>query len=170
MPGPKKKHEGGKDRTMLTTILPRLRGVRKTKQGYIALCPAHADRRPSLSLRETTDGRILIHCFAGCPTENILAALGLTWRDLMPQNGAGPARGGSKRTREEWTRRQAEMVLERAYERAAAETLRELARIIRHAETLLWRCGGWHVLFLRPGGGLPCAISSRAAVVRFFVV
>ena len=50
-------------------------------QRWIARCPAHDDRTPSLSVRATGD-RILIYCFAGCPAEQILTAVGLTWRDL----------------------------------------------------------------------------------------
>lgn len=67
-------------------ILERLDGVRKTgSDKYVARCPAHADKTPSLSVREMSDGRVLIHCFGGCETEDILAAVGLTFRDVMPE-------------------------------------------------------------------------------------
>jgi hypothetical protein len=56
-----------------------------------ARCPAHDDTRPSLSISEGNDGRALIHCYAGCPTEKIVAALGLTLADLFPD---APAAGG----------------------------------------------------------------------------
>lgn len=64
-------------------LLSRLEGVRATGQGrWIAKCPAHTDRSPSLSVREV-DGRTLIHDFAGCAPADILAALGLSLRDLF---------------------------------------------------------------------------------------
>lgn len=50
---------------------------------YMARCPAHQDRAPSLSIREGRDGRILLTCFAGCDKGAVLCALGLTWRDLF---------------------------------------------------------------------------------------
>jgi len=48
---------------------------------WMACCPAHSDHTPSLSIRRAGD-RFLLHCFAGCPVEVILEALGLSWADL----------------------------------------------------------------------------------------
>lgn len=68
-------------------ILDRLERVRQTAPGrWLARCPAHDDRSPSLSVRELDDGRILVHDFGGCDTGNILAALGLDMAALFPQN------------------------------------------------------------------------------------
>ena len=50
-----------------------------------ARCPAHKDRRPSLSIREGDDGRVLLYCFAGCGAIDVLDALGLDWSDLYPE-------------------------------------------------------------------------------------
>lgn len=47
-------------------------------------CPAHDDRRASLSVGRGDDGRILLRCHAGCTTESVLQAAGLSWSDLMP--------------------------------------------------------------------------------------
>jgi hypothetical protein len=58
--------------------------AKQNGNGWTALCPAHKDREPSLSIREGADGRILLKCFAGCDTAKIVAALGLTMRDLFP--------------------------------------------------------------------------------------
>lgn len=60
------------------TALERLTGYRPIKagDGYKARCPCHEDRNPSLSVK--MNGRLLLHCFAGCPYERIVAALGLT--------------------------------------------------------------------------------------------
>jgi putative DNA primase/helicase len=57
----------------------------------MARCPAHEDRDPSLSV-SVKEGRILLHCFAGCSADAVLAAVGLTWRDLRAPNpwGWGP--------------------------------------------------------------------------------
>lgn len=52
---------------------------------WVARCPAHADGRPSLSIREAEDGTVLIHCFAGCDKPAILNAVGLTWASLFPK-------------------------------------------------------------------------------------
>ena len=67
-------------------LLSRLSGVRRTGDGrYIAKCPAHDDRSPSLSLRECNDGRVLVHCFAGCEVESVLASMNLGFSDLYPE-------------------------------------------------------------------------------------
>ena len=65
-------------------LLDRLELKKPTRPGHwIARCPAHADRSPSLSIRETDDGYILIHDFGGCSTGDVLAALGLRFSDLF---------------------------------------------------------------------------------------
>lgn len=67
-------------------LLSRLDGLRNTGQGqWIAKCPAHADRKPSLSIRELDDGCILLNDFAGCATADVLAAVGLSFSDLYPE-------------------------------------------------------------------------------------
>lgn len=68
----------------LSTFLSRLVGVRQSGRSWSARCPAHEDRRNSLSVAEGDDGRILIKCHAGCSAEQIVAAVGLTMRDLAP--------------------------------------------------------------------------------------
>lgn len=65
-------------------ILERLHGVKQTAPDrWIACCPAHEDRSPSLSIRETDDGRVLLYCFGGCETVDVLTALGLGLSDLF---------------------------------------------------------------------------------------
>ncbi len=49
-----------------------------------AQCPAHDDRKPSLSIAGT-ESRVLVHCHAGCDITDVLAELGLTLRDLYDQ-------------------------------------------------------------------------------------
>lgn len=55
---------------------------RKSAGGHTALCPAHEDHAPSLSVSEGESGRILLYCHAGCSCEEITSALGLTLADL----------------------------------------------------------------------------------------
>ncbi len=73
---------------MLDVILPCLDKVRRQGAGYVACCPSHDDKSPSLSLREADDGRILLHCFGGCDVADVLAAIGMTTADLFPPNGS----------------------------------------------------------------------------------
>jgi hypothetical protein len=72
--------------------------TKRTSQGYMGLCPNHADRNPSLSVRETESGRILLHCFAPTCTDDrsvyasVEDALGLEPGKLGgPGNGYEPA-------------------------------------------------------------------------------
>lgn len=64
-------------------VLAQLRDVREVGEGYQACCPSHDDQNPSLSIREGDDGRVLLHCFAGCKVENIAHALNLEMTDLF---------------------------------------------------------------------------------------
>src|SRR5690606_29929169 len=52
---------------------------------WVAGCPAHDDRGPSLSIAETVDGRLLVHCFGGCAPNAVLDALGLDFCALFPE-------------------------------------------------------------------------------------
>ena len=63
-------------------VLSRLQRVRRLSAGWMALCPAHEDRSPSLSIREE-NGRVLVHCFAGCSTDAVCCALKIKVRDLF---------------------------------------------------------------------------------------
>lgn len=60
-------------------------------RNVMALCPAHSDRSPSLSVGAGRDGRVLLHCNAGCTTESILAAAGLSWPDLRGNAPLSPS-------------------------------------------------------------------------------
>ena len=64
-------------------ILQRLVSVRQTgPDQWVARCPAHEDKSPSLSIKQADD-RVLLHCFAGCETGDVLAAVGLDLKDLF---------------------------------------------------------------------------------------
>lgn len=64
-------------------IAARLGAKRCSSGKWLARCPAHADRRPSLSIAEGSERRVLLRCFAGCTIETIVSALGITLRDLF---------------------------------------------------------------------------------------
>lgn len=67
-----------------TNLLDRLEKVTETATNrWVARCPAHDDRTPSLAIRDDC-GKILLHCFAGCETDDVLGAIGLTFADVMP--------------------------------------------------------------------------------------
>lgn len=82
----------------LTDILSRLDGVEEDHDGYLALCPAHADRRhPSLKLTLKDDGKLLLVCRTGCDSDDILKALNLTRADLFDVQGDGAKTISSRR-------------------------------------------------------------------------
>lgn len=63
-----------------------LKNVRRRGKQLSARCPAHDDQHNSLSVTEADNGRILVHCFAGCSAESIFASLGLDMtRALSPR-------------------------------------------------------------------------------------
>ena len=92
----------GKDalnNTPIDLLLSRLDRVKNRGDGrWLACCPAHGDRTPSLSIRELTDGTLLVHCFAGCGFEQIVESVGLQPSDLFPPKpeSQGPIRTGQR--------------------------------------------------------------------------
>ena len=70
----------------VASLLDRLQGVRNTGPNrWIARCPAHDDRSPSLSVKEAEEGTVLVKCWAGCGAADVVAAAGLQLRDLFPE-------------------------------------------------------------------------------------
>lgn len=61
-------------------------------KGLSARCPAHEDGTASLSVSEGADGKVLLKCFAGCEVADVVAALGLTMKDLFPDEPKAPAK------------------------------------------------------------------------------
>lgn len=64
-------------------LLQRLEHVQRQGNGYRARCPACGGQSRKLAITER-DGRVLVHCFAGCPADDVLGAVGLRWADLHP--------------------------------------------------------------------------------------
>jgi putative DNA primase/helicase len=83
----------------LADFLAKLTHVERAKSGkYTAACPGHDDRsHDSLSVAEGKDGKIVVHCFAGCAAAHIVGALGLSMSDLFADSadGAGAREDGS---------------------------------------------------------------------------
>jgi len=66
-------------------FITQLEGVKQTgKDQWIARCPAHDDKSPSLAIKQIDD-RILLHDFAGCSTYEIVSSIGLELSDLFPE-------------------------------------------------------------------------------------
>ena len=72
---------------MTAETIAKALGGRKAGSGWSARCPAHDDRTPSLSLRDTGDGKVLVRCHAGCDQDEVIAHLkanGL-WTQNVPR-------------------------------------------------------------------------------------
>jgi hypothetical protein len=84
------------------TFITGLPIARKTKNGIVTTCPAHRDDLASLSIARGTRGKvsIVLRCFAGCRTEDVVRGLGREMRDLFhdlpPVNGTGRRKATEK--------------------------------------------------------------------------
>ncbi len=91
-------------------FISRLDGVRRSGRGYMARCPTHQDRSPSLSIKEGDRG-VLVRCFAGCTVKEICRALGLGVSDLFfdaVSNDPSQRRQEAERRDHEGARREAQ--------------------------------------------------------------
>lgn len=80
-------HSKKKKSIGIDSLISRLEKVKSTGQGrWVACCPAHQDKTPSLAIREAEDGRILLHCFSGCSVDAIVSAIGIELSDLFPED------------------------------------------------------------------------------------
>ena len=93
MAAPGKKHLHCPDAaTLAEALAEKCTNARLGKDGWMACCPSHDDSTASLHISPDTD-KVLLHCFAGCATETIMAALGLDMVDLyVQQDDAMPER------------------------------------------------------------------------------
>jgi hypothetical protein len=70
---------------------------KKSGDGWMAPCPAHDDRTPSLSLKNNSEGRLLWHCFGGCEAEDVKRALiAVLGGEEAPSKGEGEPRQKEK--------------------------------------------------------------------------
>ena len=96
----------------IENVLSRLEGVREAPDGWMALCPAHDDHDPSLSVTEGEEQPVLLHCWAGCTPRAVVAALGLDFSDICegeepPGNDRSEVLSEVQRRRQKWKRRRA---------------------------------------------------------------
>ncbi len=83
-------------------FLGKFEGVQQSGGGWIARCPSHGDDNPSLSIARGEDGRWLVHCHAGCTAEQVVEAVGLKMRDLMPDSPSAARPSGQKKKWRKW--------------------------------------------------------------------
>ena len=68
----------------INTLLAHVKKVQKSGSGaWMCLCPSHDDTSRSLKITQAEEGKVLIHCFAGCSPAEILGAVGLRMEDLF---------------------------------------------------------------------------------------
>lgn len=120
----------------INKVLSALDGVKQTGRGkYKARCPCpehgngHGDKKQSLSITHLSgEDKILINCFAGCNTGDVLSAAGLEWADIMPEKEEKPL--------QKW---QTDLEAEYPYHDAAGEylysKLRYKGKVIRYGRT-----------------------------------
>jgi hypothetical protein len=66
----------------LDEFISRLDGTRRSGRGWLAKCPAHPDKNPSLSIHNGERG-LLVKCWAGCTLQEICSALDIREADLF---------------------------------------------------------------------------------------
>jgi hypothetical protein len=70
-------------------VLDRLAVASRNGEKAMCFCPAHDDRNnPSLSIK-AENGRLLLHCFAGCQPEDVISEIGFKLNDLFVERGGG---------------------------------------------------------------------------------
>lgn len=113
-------------------IINRLDRVKRSGSGWIACCPAHEDQNPSLSISEGDDGKVLLHCFAGCSVKEITAALELETKDLFHCNS--PIKYSKSKRRRAKSLRKRYMEFENTAFITLVELKEYLVSVIRHNE------------------------------------
>jgi hypothetical protein len=82
--GPTTTEQTPKNTSTIDHVLSHLQGVHRSGAGWMAKCPHHDDRQASLSISVGADGRVLLHCFRGCPNLDVVTSAGLAFVDLFP--------------------------------------------------------------------------------------
>ena len=120
-------------------VLARLRGVRQVGPGrWKALCPAHRDHSPSLSVREAEDAKVLLHCWAGCSAEDVCRAIGLSLADLFSESSRQTRRARKRKASSEDT---TTVELTGKFDRAGINAHRRLAVLYRTANRIFTTYG-----------------------------
>ena len=85
----------------INLLLDRLENVKQNGEGYRVACPAHEGKsRSTLSIKEADDGRVLLHCFAGCSALDVVHSLGLELKDLFERPAANMTRQEKQKLRQ----------------------------------------------------------------------
>ena len=84
----------------IESLLARLDRVQRGANGWRADCPTGHRSRGTLSVAHGDNGALLVHCFAGCATADVLAALGLTMGDIQPERLRDESPEGRRAARE----------------------------------------------------------------------
>jgi hypothetical protein len=118
---------------MTTAALADLLHARRVgRDKYVAHCPGPShkrnDRTASLSIRAGRDGKVLLHCFAGCSATDIVSAAGLRVTDLF--DGPAPSRAQLRQGAEEREKAEAHRHAMRAIHREGCRRLRDLQDFI----------------------------------------
>ena len=119
----------------ISSFLELLLVVRRSGRGWIANCPAHADRRPSLSICEGEQG-LLVKCWAGCDLKSICRALGITPRKLFYDDSHSTDWESVQRRQAERRIRQAQERMQRLRAGRQADTRREAERFLAKCRDL----------------------------------
>lgn len=79
-------HKKGVEYMNVTDLLTHFKNVKQIgSEQYQASCPAHADDKPSLSIKDTDD-KFLLDCKAGCSVDSVMESIGLSMKDLFKDN------------------------------------------------------------------------------------
>lgn len=70
-----------------------MQGVKGSGSQYYAKCPAHEDKRASLSIKQTDNGRIFVNCHAGCSFKDICTALNVKPSELAGETPSATGYG-----------------------------------------------------------------------------
>jgi hypothetical protein len=90
------------DRARAELLLTRLSNVRVSGRGWRADCPIGHRSRGALAVNESSDGRLLIHCHAGCAANDVLGAVQLSLADLYPERLRDDSTEGRRAARQQF--------------------------------------------------------------------
>lgn len=106
---------------------------KKSGDGWQSKCPAHDDRKASLSVGEGSEGKAILHCHAGCRLDDVISALNLEKQNLFPPRDSVPKVNGAHRH----PVKQSSPPLSDAQVKAMAEALRKNANAWKHVTDVL---------------------------------
>ena len=118
----------------LELLLSRIGSYKPAGKGYRSTCVSCGGKSAKLSISVADNGAVLLNCFGGCTAAEVLAAVGMTLGDLVPER---------LRPMTETERRDARDRARVTGWQAALEVLCKEAAIVHLAQRQLAR---WHVL------------------------